>query len=167
MEKSNTAGELSGEGKARRSVLNVFIRPKRQVGLMLGMTFFTLGAAVVLLAVSRELITVKLNELVGGSIVGRQTVDQIINILSNDIFILILITAYAGVQTILFTHRIYGPMVPLKKHIESLKAGNYESRVKLRKHDELLEFEDMLNELAAVLEEKHKKKDGETGGNVR
>ena len=50
------------------------------------------------------------------------------------------------------SNRIYGPLVPMLRHIQNLKQGIYSSRVVLRQNDELIELRDALNELAAALE---------------
>ena len=54
------------------------------------------------------------------------------------------------------SHRIYGPMIPFTRHIEELKAGNYTSRIRLRKTDDLVEIQEALNDLAESLEHKHR-----------
>jgi Tfp pilus assembly protein PilX len=49
------------------------------------------------------------------------------------------------------THRIFGPMVPIRKHIQNLKKGDFESRIHLRKKDHFHELAEDLNELAKSL----------------
>ncbi len=53
---------------------------------------------------------------------------------------------------ILLTHRFYGPMVPILRHLEEMKKGNYTSRIRLRKKDELHDLSEKLNDLTAHLE---------------
>jgi len=55
--------------------------------------------------------------------------------------------------TTIYTHRIIGPTVALKRHIRALKDGLYSHRVHLRKHDELKDMAADLNELAEILEQ--------------
>lgn len=55
------------------------------------------------------------------------------------------------------SNRIYGPLVPLLRHIDNLKQGVYTSRVVLRRHDELSELRDALNDLASTLEARKSK----------
>jgi len=50
------------------------------------------------------------------------------------------------------SHRFYGPVIPICRHIEALKSGNYGSRLYLRQNDELTEIQHELNELAEVLQ---------------
>lgn len=52
------------------------------------------------------------------------------------------------------SHRIFGPLVPISRHIVELQNGNYSSRVQLRKDDFMVELKDELNLLAEKLEKK-------------
>jgi signal transduction histidine kinase len=52
------------------------------------------------------------------------------------------------------SHRFYGPMVPIRRHLVALRAGDYSKRLILRKDDEFRELEQLLNDLAADLERK-------------
>lgn len=79
--------------------------------------------------------------------------------------ILILLVATAVAVGAIFiglklSHRVYGPMVPFQRHIEELKAGNYASRISLRKNDDLVEIRDALNDLAITLEDRYKTRRG-------
>lgn len=56
---------------------------------------------------------------------------------------------------ILWSHRVYGPVVPLTRHIQELKCGNFASRVHLRKNDHLIELQNALNDLAEALEARY------------
>jgi len=57
-----------------------------------------------------------------------------------------------------YTHKLIGPFLPFKRHVEELAKGNYSHRVVLRKGDVkvLCEYADQLNELAKHLETKDK-----------
>jgi len=59
---------------------------------------------------------------------------------------------------IIFSHRIYGPIIPIRRHIQSLVDGNYSSHISMRAGDHLKEVVDDLNRLAEVLENKSKAK---------
>jgi len=50
------------------------------------------------------------------------------------------------------SHRIYGPMVSLKRHVEKLIQGEYSSRVTLREEDRFQDLARDLNLLAENLE---------------
>jgi len=49
------------------------------------------------------------------------------------------------------THKFVGPQVALRRHINALKAGNYDAVCKLRKGDELFPVAEALNELTQEL----------------
>ncbi len=49
---------------------------------------------------------------------------------------------------IVYLHRIFGPMVPFRRKIESLLDGKHGAMVKLRRHDEFKYLADDLNKLA-------------------
>ncbi|HXV36818.1 MAG TPA: hypothetical protein VEC18_06705 [Myxococcota bacterium] len=56
-----------------------------------------------------------------------------------------------------YTHSLLGPTVPLRRHVQSLKDGNYRSRAKLRSSDAAHQgLADDLNELASILQHSQK-----------
>ena len=57
---------------------------------------------------------------------------------------------------VLYTHRLIGPTVAFKRHIDALNSGNYSSRVNLRDGDAFEDVAYKLNELAKTLEDKEK-----------
>lgn len=54
--------------------------------------------------------------------------------------------------SIVLTHRIYGPLISIRRHIGQLKRGAFESRVRIRRRDELHGLADDLNQLAEALQ---------------
>lgn len=58
---------------------------------------------------------------------------------------------------LLYSHRIFGPIVPIYRQIENLCNGRYDEKIHLRKHDELTEIADALNKLADILNKSAKK----------
>lgn len=65
----------------------------------------------------------------------------------------ILVALLAGLQAILSSHRLVGPMYRFEKMVQGLISGNYSLRIKIRKRDEFKEMEGFLNRLAGTLEE--------------
>ncbi len=55
----------------------------------------------------------------------------------------------------IYTHRLVGPVMPIRRHIKALRDGLYTHRVTLRRHDGLQDIADDLNDLARTLEERH------------
>ncbi len=58
--------------------------------------------------------------------------------------------------SILYTHRLVGPTVAFRRHVESIRNGDFSSRIVLRKNDAFLEVARELNELAEMLGEQEK-----------
>ncbi len=59
------------------------------------------------------------------------------------------------VFVIFLTHRFFGPMVPIARHVDELSKGNFSNRLRLRKKDEMHELGEKLNQLAAELEKNY------------
>ena len=56
-----------------------------------------------------------------------------------------------------YTHTLLGPTVPLRRHVQSMKDGNYNARNKLRQSDAAHQgLADDLNELASILQHAQK-----------
>ncbi len=73
-------------------------------------------------------------------------------------FILIAVLFSMGVilGTLVLSHRFFGPVVALQKHINALTRGEFEHRTHLRKNDELKELAADLNQLSERLESQTK-----------
>ena len=54
--------------------------------------------------------------------------------------------------TIIVSHRLYGPIYAMRRHVEALVRGEYSHRVHLRKTDEFKDLAEVLNELSSNLE---------------
>jgi methyl-accepting chemotaxis protein len=59
--------------------------------------------------------------------------------------------------TVWYTHRIIGPIIAFRRHVQALTNGNTSSRIKLRDHDAFTALADELNELAAHYGQKYPK----------
>lgn len=53
---------------------------------------------------------------------------------------------------VIYSHRIFGPTVPIKRHLDNLINGRYDSRITLRPGDEFKDIADQLNVLAERLQ---------------
>lgn len=67
---------------------------------------------------------------------------------------MLLIGALTLVLWMVYSHRIYGPMVPIRRQVDAIKNGNYDFKIVLRKSDEFKELADDLNNLALHLKSK-------------
>ena len=59
--------------------------------------------------------------------------------------------------SIVFSHRIAGPMPKIYRALKSIGDGDFNVNLVLRKHDELKELADVINETARKLKEKEPK----------
>lgn len=57
-------------------------------------------------------------------------------------------------SSVYFTHRLVGPTVAFRRHIDALIAGDYKVKTKLRNHDAFTEVADSLNKLSDRLAQK-------------
>ena len=60
--------------------------------------------------------------------------------------------------SILFSHRIAGPLPKIYEALRSVGEGRFDVRLTLRKHDELKELGDAINEMADKLKERESAK---------
>ncbi len=72
--------------------------------------------------------------------------------------VLILYIVVLFTVVIRMTHRIYGPVISISRFLDDMIQGRYEKRCTIRKDDDLKPLVLKLNELAAVLQERHAKK---------
>ena len=54
--------------------------------------------------------------------------------------------------TVIYTHRLLGPTIPMLRHVKALREGRYAHRISLRRHDALTELANELNGLAETLQ---------------
>jgi methyl-accepting chemotaxis protein len=60
--------------------------------------------------------------------------------------------------SIVFSHRIAGPLPKIYRVLANIGEGNFDIKLTLRKHDELRELADVINEMAKKLRERESKK---------
>lgn len=60
------------------------------------------------------------------------------------------------------SHRLLGPLVPIRRQLQELIAGNYSGKISLRKKDELQLVAEDLNILTSRLREEHEKKNAKS-----
>ena len=65
------------------------------------------------------------------------------------------LSVFTFLTGVVISHRIFGPIVSMKRHIASLREGQYTARLQMRESDDLVELKDALNDLAAALEARH------------
>lgn len=145
----------------KRTFMGLLVRPQKQLRFAL----LFMGGALLSIAALVALTAIVFNHTLK-NLSDTQKLELDIGFLLRDtmmfpFFILIigafLIGVFAIFLGIRISNRIYGPLVPLLRHIQNLRQGIYSSRVILRRNDELTELRDALNELAATLEARNSK----------
>jgi len=140
----------------RRSVFGMLVRPKEQMRHAVSTTILSVVVAVVLLIC----VGVSFNSMVG-KWKETQGIDPEITRLFETglvpVFALIAFTMILMAVLVMFlmvrsSHRFYGPLVPIQRHIANLTNGNFKSRLVLREGDELQELRESLNKLAEALQ---------------
>jgi methyl-accepting chemotaxis protein len=63
-----------------------------------------------------------------------------------------IIAALVGVHVIIFSHRFFGPIYRFEQTLNGFLSGDFSQRIKLRRHDNLKEVQDVINRLAGYLE---------------
>ena len=143
----------------RRKARNFLLKPGIQLRLplyvlLLSFTFLLLGVLFGNLYFEQTYITLL------QTTTQSEYVQQVLARQTQDFkeLVLLLLTGYVLlviVVTVIYTHRLIGPAIPLLRHVKALQAGRYTHRVSLRKYDAFTELADELNELAESL---HKSK---------
>ena len=146
-------------GAENRTSRNLFVRPQAQLRfcLLLSLGFLAVGgfSAYAMLAFKNHL-----EVLLATNQIDTQTIILVGGPLYANLRIIITVClcfAVCGLAlAVMLTHRIFGPVVPIRAHIQKLIAGDFESRVRLRAKDEFQDVAKDLNELAEHLSQKTK-----------
>jgi signal transduction histidine kinase len=125
--------------KNRQTVVGFIVRPKQQARIAMVFTAGTWVMHLVLMAI----LVPKAGQLDSFEI-------SLYLVLSA-----LCLTVFAIVTGVILSHRLYGPLVSIKRHIAHLREGDYSARLQLRSSDDMSEMRDSLNDLAAALESRH------------
>ncbi len=71
---------------------------------------------------------------------------------------MLVIVPFIFYGAIVFSHRIAGPLPKIYQSLRNIGQGNFDVKLVLRKHDELRELADVINEMAKNLKERDSKK---------
>jgi HAMP domain-containing protein len=143
--------------KNRRKVSNIVVDGPALLRFSVPFFVLLIGALVVIQAMSRKL---------AGSIAQFEASEPNANIafltkLTTEITTLGMYgIVFLGVATyvlwVFYSHAIFGPKVPLERHVTKLIEGDFSSRVHLRRSDEFKKLAADLNRLAEKLEQSRK-----------
>jgi signal transduction histidine kinase len=147
-----------GEGaRFKRALRTMFIRPSRQLKLTLAM----LSVGILFTALLMGYLVIRVAAVVSAvqssnpdiAALIQANLDPTLSVILLGQGLLWLSSLLIG---ILISHRIYGPIIPIVRHVQQLGRGDYSSRIQLRKDDDLGEIAEALNELASRLEKEKK-----------
>lgn len=141
----------------RRKPTNLLLEPAIQLKLPLYLVILTLSFAA-LLAVHSWVTYGRIFEVAIQETQHPEYFRRVVEAQSSDFLVPLAALAVGYVIAVFviciaYAHRLVGPMVPFRRHIEALKNGDYGSRIHLRKQDAFGDVAEDLNELAAILEE--------------
>lgn len=146
---------MNATGSSRRKLTNLVIDGRALARLSL--PFFTMGllSIGIVFAIRRQV----LNALEGTELHGLENLGAVnaLHELQSRVtmlgyFAVLLLTFVCFALWVAVSHRIFGPVVAMRRHVRSLIAGEYTSRINLRANDELRDLGEDLNELAQTLD---------------
>lgn len=147
------------DGQNRRSVKNVLVSPKQQLRysfvLVIGSCIsLTLFVGVLIFQINQTITTLGIAYRL-----DPEVIDAIQKSLNSALWMAMVLAGLTIISSlalsIRLSHKIYGPVVAIKRYLETLMGGDYKARLTLRQGDDLLDLRDALNQLAETLEKRH------------
>ncbi len=143
----------------RRSVKNIIVSPRQQ----LRYSFVLVIGSCVTLALFVGVLIFQINQTITTLGVAynldAEVIEAIQNSLNSALWMAMILAALSILSSLALSvrlsHKVYGPVVAIKRYLETLMAGNYQARLSLRQGDDLLDLRDALNQLAETLEKRH------------
>lgn len=156
---TNKPEEEKEEKQHHRSMRNILLHPEFQ----LKYSFYFVGFTVLIMGGVFLVFLLSLQDIVNTLAVAYRIEPEIIAAIQDSIRVATLSTIFSGALFclisislgIILTHRLIGPMVPIRRLIQQLHDGEYGSQGKLRKRDDFKEVMNDLNELSLRLQSRH------------
>lgn len=141
------------KGRERRRLKSLLINPEAQIRFGSIFLAMTIVCNVVVTGFGLNLYYYLVNNSEEGHAVGGSLLMMVVG---GCVLITLLTYCFAFVLGLIITHKIFGPLVPIQRALDQLKAGDYSARVLLREKDEeqMKQLATSINELASVLERK-------------
>lgn len=145
--------------KQQRSMRNILLRPEFQLKYsfyFVGITLITMGGVFLLFLLSLE-------DMISTLAVVYRIEPEVIGAIQDSLrtatFTTIIVGALFGLISvslgIILTHRLIGPMVPIRRLIQQLSEGQYGIQGRLRNKDDYQDVMNDLNRLSLKLSERH------------
>ncbi|MGZ3650276.1 MAG: hypothetical protein ACXVB9_07160 [Bdellovibrionota bacterium] len=142
--------------KAKRSVRGFLVRPRQQLRSALLIVAVCIFFELFMLVGFQSSLNSTFSQIAQTHPeIAAQLSDSTVSIFRMMIAYVALLGASVLVVGIVLNHRVYGSLVPILRHVSSLKEQNFSSRVHLRATDELQELAGELNQLAETLEKRN------------
>ncbi len=143
----------------QRSMKNLLLRPDFQLKYsfyFVGITLVVMGAVFMLFLLSlKDMI----KTLAAVYTIETSVVEAINESIGTATYTTIVVALLFGLISIslgvILTHRLIGPMIPIRRLIEQLADGAYGTQGRLRSKDDYQEIMNDLNRLSKVLADKH------------
>ncbi len=151
--------EEKEEGQNRRSVKNVLVSPKQQ----LRYSFVLVIGSCLTLALFVGVLIFQINQTISTLGIAYRLDPEVIEAIHKSLNSALVMAMILAALTIIsslalsirLSHKIYGPVVSIKRYLQTLMSGDYKARLTLRQGDDLLDLRDALNQLAEALEKRH------------
>jgi nitrate/nitrite-specific signal transduction histidine kinase len=93
--------------------------------------------------------------IVNSRVVVQSTADYLLPILIQTVLIVVVVVGMATVVVTLYvSHKIAGPLYRLKKAMQEISDGNFDTAINLRKFDQLQDIAQAFNAMAKKLKER-------------
>lgn len=143
----------------QRSMKNILLRPEFQ----LKYSFYFVGMTLVMMGLVFLLFLLSLEDMISTLAVVYRIEPDVIGAIQTSLrtatFTTITVAVLFGIISvslgIILTHRLVGPMVPIRRLIRQLNDGEYGVQGRLRTKDDYQEVMNELNQLSITLGEKH------------
>lgn len=161
-----TADDITGnttnkpeEKQHRRSMRNILLHPEFQ----LKYSFYFVGVTVLVMGGVFLVFLLSLEDVVNTLAVAYRIEPEVVAAIQDSIRVATMTTIVSGALFslisislgIILTHRLIGPMVPIRRLIRQLHDGEYGTQGKLRKKDDFQDVMNELNELSLRLQSRH------------
>lgn len=139
------------KGKDQRRLKNLLINPEAQIRFGAIFLAMTIVSNVIVTAFGLNLYYYWANDPERSGTGGL-----LMMVVGGCVLVTILTYCFAFILGLIITHKIFGPLVPIQRTLDQLKAGDYSARAVLREKDEqqMKRLAESVNELAAVLARK-------------
>lgn len=145
--------------RQQRNVRNILLRPEFQ----LKYSFYFVGITLIMMGGVFLLFLLSLEDMISTLAVVYRIEPEVIGAIQDSLrtatFTTVIVGALFGIVSvslgIILTHRLVGPMVPIRRIIHQLAEGQYGVQARLRSKDDFQDIMNDLNQLSLKLSERH------------